>query len=371
MDFKYVIALIYFISLCFYQGLSCKTKSSYADLESGTTFYSITEDGKFNKRIVMTHGLLSDSEQFDSWRCIFSHTGYQVLTYDLLGHGNTEWKLSGFFPQQRFVTQLNQLLKHIGWVDSSNKAEEKISFLGISMGGLIVINYALTHPEHVSSLISMCPPGIMTKYDFPDLYKLSNSPLVNAIKNIHSSKGMFKCGLYCASKLGFVKLGKQTKEEKKVTTDTFHKMFSTYVKSGGNGNLFDRHLDFEMLSKYENQFRIIFFWGMNDDVVPFSPALEFLVKHFRRTPIVVYPNIKHIPAYPMLSPALVALDFLESNFKVGVPLGQVKELKYFYDNEVNIVQGMNFTISNQEAVVKFDITNLTEDYLDFLDFNSS
>ncbi|TRY51552.1 Secreted Alpha/Beta hydrolase [Cryptosporidium tyzzeri] len=366
MNLKYVITLICFITLCFYQGSSCVIKSDFADLKSGRTFYTITKEEQ-NKRIVMVHGLLAASTQFDNWRCIFSHTGYQVLTYDLLGHANTEWKLPGFFSQERFVSQLNELLKHVGWVDSDNKAVKKISLLGVSMGGLIVINYALEHPGHISNLIPMCPPGIMTKYDFPKLYRLSNSSLVSAIKNIHNSKRMFRCGFYCASKLGYVKLGKQTKEEKKATTNVFHQMFSTYIKSGGDGNLFDRHLDFERLSKYENTFKIIFFWGMKDDVVPFPPALEFLVKHFNSTPIVVYPNIKHIPAYLMYSPALVTLDFLESNFTVGIPLGQVKELKYFYDNEVNIVTGLNFTISN-EIIVKSNKENFTESYLDFMDY---
>ncbi|KAH8583665.1 hydrolase [Cryptosporidium sp. chipmunk genotype I] len=374
MDLKYTVQLLFilcFLSLCLREGLSCRFEDKFADLSFGKTFFGLNQPNVKNKRIVMVHGLLGDSTQFYDWRCIFSHAGYQVLTYDLLGHGNSEWRVSGFLSQEKFAAHLNELLISIGWVDDQNNAIERFTLLGVSMGGLISIKYALAHPNHISNLILMCPPGIMTKHDLPELYKLSNSNFAHLVKNIHSSKRMFRCGFYCASKLGIVKLNKQTKKEKKEMINNYHKTFSTYVKSGGDGSLFYRHLDFENLAKYEDQFKIIFFWGINDETVPLAPAVDFLSKYYTKTPIVVYPNIKHIPLYPILSPALATLDFLESNFTVGVPLNQVKSVGYFYDNEVNIVQGLNYTFSGEDVLVRMNSENFTEEYIDFLNISSS
>ncbi|KAJ1611631.1 secreted protein of the alpha beta hydrolase superfamily [Cryptosporidium canis] len=360
----YILVLIYIQLILFHSVECCRFEKRFADLDSGRTFYTINE-GDSRKRIVFVHGLLGDSFHFSEWRCIFSYIGYQVLAYDLLGHGQTEWKLSGFFSQERFVAQLNDLLKNIGWVNERNEAENKFTLLGVSMGGLISAKYALTYPSHLSNLILMCPPGMMSKDHFPSLYKLSKSEFVGLVKNIHSSKRVFKCGLNCAKKLGFVKMDKVPKEQKESVTEECHRTFSTYVKCGGEGSLFDRYSDFEDLSKHENSINIVFFWGIKDRTVPLAPAVEFLSQHFNKTPIVVYPFVRHIPNYPLLSPALVTLDFLELNTTIGVPLGTVKNINYFYDNEVNIINGINFTFQGDRVEIKYNTENYTQEYLDF------
>lgn len=365
---KLALALL-LVLLCLYSSLSCEDyncefEENFADLQSGNTFY-IKNKSNSKKKIVLIHGLLGDTTQFNEWKYIFSHSGYQVLVYDLLGHGQTEWKISGFFTQEKFVLQLNELLKSLEWVDKDDNVVNKFTLLGISMGGLISVKYALTYPKHLNALILMSPPGMMTKHDSPFLYRVSKSKIANIGKNIHKSKTMFRCILKCGTTTGIVKTDTPPKEMSKSVFDRRHRMFSTFVKSGGGGSMFDKHSYFEDLAKYEDDIKIVFHWGMQDNTVPFAPAVEFLTKHFVKTPIVTYPNMDHITGNYIVSPALISLDFMESNLTVGVPLGVVKGLDYFYDNVVNIITGINFTYNGTVVNIRYNPYNFTDDYLDF------
>ncbi|KAK6587783.1 hydrolase [Cryptosporidium xiaoi] len=389
---SYLILFLFNLTIVAFSGDEAKCAANtrgmckFADLGLGRTRYSIVssegqEDGSFEsknkvKRIVLIHGFMGDLTTFNEWRKILANNGYTVLTYDLLGHGESEWKISGFISVEKLVLQLNQLLDKLGWINNGNK----ISLLGVSLGGLISVKYAVTYPDDINKLVLMCPAGMMTQEDSPKLYKLSKSYEVKLLSNLHRHQKAFRCGINCLSSMGFYKFAQGiSKKERKKEADELHKYISTFIKVGGNNNLFERHLDYYELSKLESKIEILFLWGIEDDVVPFDSSVNYLAKHFNNTRIVVLPFTGHIPQRKMDFPLNISVRFLdEVNVEdIGVLLGIVGDSNYFYDYTVNVIKGFNFTYSGGDAIFKVDDTNYPYGFFDlnlckccFLKYNS-
>jgi pimeloyl-ACP methyl ester carboxylesterase len=68
---------------------------------------------------------------------------YRVLSYDLLGHGDSP-RPAGPYTMADFVNQLSALVGSQGLT--------RFALLGFSLGGLIAEAYTLAHPEHVCGL---------------------------------------------------------------------------------------------------------------------------------------------------------------------------------------------------------------------------
>ncbi|KAF7458904.1 Alpha/beta hydrolase family protein [Cryptosporidium felis] len=363
--FPFLVFVISLLLLDIDNVLGHMPQHGYFELNSGRTLYAITKDYENGKRIVLIHGIGGDHSSYHSWSVIFSSHGFQALSYDLLGHGLSDWKLDGLFTQERYVAQLNELLKEVGWVDQNNEPVTKFVILGSSMGGMIAAKYALTYPHHLSSLIMLSPPGMMSREDDPFLYDLSSSWLATRLKDIHKYKHRFRMGLFFARLFGFIHFEDMSKEEKKKTIENCHRLATIYVKSGAKKAFFDKHYYYKELSELEDKVKMLFIWGIHDDIVPLAPAIDFLSKHFNKTSIVVYPKIKHIAMYDIVSPAFVSLKFLETNDTVGVPIKDVKNVDFFYHNRVNIIQGLNYTYSGRTYRVRIDPDLNPREYIDF------
>ena len=101
-------------------------------------------EGK-GKTIVFVHGL---SDNLEYWRILTNELKkkYQVLIYDLRGHGNStsdDEEISIDLYQE----DLYQLLKALN-IDNA-------VFAGLSLGGNIIMDFAIKHPEMVNGLIVM------------------------------------------------------------------------------------------------------------------------------------------------------------------------------------------------------------------------
>jgi pimeloyl-ACP methyl ester carboxylesterase len=70
-------------------------------------------------------------------------TGYEVLCYDLRGHGESE-KAPGPYSLEMFVSDLRQLTDAINW--------KRFDLVGFSLGGLIAQSFALHNADRVRTL---------------------------------------------------------------------------------------------------------------------------------------------------------------------------------------------------------------------------
>ncbi len=105
----------------------------------GTRFELIGE----GPNVVLVHGL-GLNHQMWRWQSPSLSHRYRLLSYDLLGHGESTHP-QGPYTMADFVVQLEQL------IDFSRL--ERFVLIGFSLGGMIAQAYTLAHPERVSGLV--------------------------------------------------------------------------------------------------------------------------------------------------------------------------------------------------------------------------
>lgn len=92
--------------------------------------------------IILVHGLGLNLDMWQ-WQLPPLKNVYRVVTYDLLGHGDSA-KPSGPYYMSQMVDQLCQLLDDLD--------VERCALIGFSLGGLIVQAFTLAHPDRVWAL---------------------------------------------------------------------------------------------------------------------------------------------------------------------------------------------------------------------------
>ncbi len=107
--------------------------------ETLRTYYELSGEGE---TIVFIHGLGSSSQDWYFQRDFFAEH-FQVLTYDVRGHGQSE-KPAPPYSVETFSADLAALLKAL--------EIKKAHFVGLSMGGWIAFQFAVDYPEMVETL---------------------------------------------------------------------------------------------------------------------------------------------------------------------------------------------------------------------------
>src|SRR5687768_7882092 len=108
------------------------------------------------KTLVLIHAGFVDSGMWDyQWDALAQH--YNLIRYDMRGYGKSDPLKA---PADR-RDDLRQLLDHLNI--------QRAALLGCSMGGEIVLDFALEYPERVSALIlvSAVPSGFEMKGEPP------------------------------------------------------------------------------------------------------------------------------------------------------------------------------------------------------------
>lgn len=93
--------------------------------------------------IILVHGLGMDQSLWDLQVAEFSKE-YQVIVYDLRGHGHSE-SPDHPYSIELFVDDLHYLLRYLGL--------QKTAVLGLSLGGRILLRFALKYPGETRALI--------------------------------------------------------------------------------------------------------------------------------------------------------------------------------------------------------------------------
>jgi len=103
---------------------------------------AFTAQGK-GEAIVLLHGFLENSTM---WENVIPtlEKNYQVITIDLLGHGNTE-RLGYIHTMEEMAQTVSYVLDYL--------QIGKASFLGHSMGGYVVLAFAELFPTRIQKLL--------------------------------------------------------------------------------------------------------------------------------------------------------------------------------------------------------------------------
>lgn len=104
--------------------------------------YKIEGNGK---TLLFIHGL---SDNLLYWELLASNLNddYQVLRVDLRGHGKTELG-NEEITLDTYVNDLNNLLDELNI--------SKVNLIGFSLGGAVVLDFAIRYPKKVDSLVLM------------------------------------------------------------------------------------------------------------------------------------------------------------------------------------------------------------------------
>ena len=102
-------------------------------------------EGNGDKIIVFVHGL---GESLDYWRVLSSklNKGYKILLYDIRGHGNSPLGDEAFSIDM-LVDDLHNLILKLNI--------KKTSLVGFSLGGNVILSFAIKYPDFVDKLIVM------------------------------------------------------------------------------------------------------------------------------------------------------------------------------------------------------------------------
>ncbi len=115
-------------------------QQAFADVNGTRLYYAVAGSGH---PLVLIHGFTLDTRMWDDQFDAFAER-YRVIRYDARGFGKSAVPTGESYAP---ADDLRALLEHLG-VESAH-------VLGLSMGGGLAIDFALTHPESTSSLIAV------------------------------------------------------------------------------------------------------------------------------------------------------------------------------------------------------------------------
>ena len=114
-----------------------RTQSGFAAVEGTELYYEADGKGDW---LVLIHAGIADRRMWDDqWAAFASH--FQVLRYDMRGFGRSPMT-GGVFSNRQDLFQLLQFLNI-----------KRAHFIGCSMGGMTLLDFALEHEEMVRSLV--------------------------------------------------------------------------------------------------------------------------------------------------------------------------------------------------------------------------
>lgn len=96
--------------------------------------------------LVLVHGSRDHARSWDLVAKAFLDR-YAVYAPDLRGHGDSQWAIGGQYSVIDYVLDLAKLVKVLG--------RPKVTLIGHSLGGGVVLEYAGTFPERVEKVVSI------------------------------------------------------------------------------------------------------------------------------------------------------------------------------------------------------------------------
>lgn len=120
---------------------SARVDSGFAEINGGKIYYEATGAGH---PLVLIHGGQMDRRMWDEQFALFSKS-YRVIRFDVRGFGKSPASTNVYADEEDLAALLKYL--HV----------DKAYVVGLSLGGRIAIDFALTHPDMVDAIIPVAP----------------------------------------------------------------------------------------------------------------------------------------------------------------------------------------------------------------------
>ena len=120
-------------------------------LENDNLVKYVQQGDPANEPVILVHGLAASLHDWDDLLPVLAESGYTARALDLFGHGESHKPLD----HNEFT--FDAVFDHFSeWIDSQHITRSMI-LVGHSLGGGIILQYALRHPERVRALILVNP----------------------------------------------------------------------------------------------------------------------------------------------------------------------------------------------------------------------
>ncbi len=98
--------------------------------------------------LLLVHGGLDHARNWD-WVALELRRHFHVVAPDLRGHGDSDWAIGGSYSMIDYVLDLVQLMSAI------DPDTAPSTFIGHSLGGAVVLQYAGVFPERVRAVVAI------------------------------------------------------------------------------------------------------------------------------------------------------------------------------------------------------------------------
>jgi pimeloyl-ACP methyl ester carboxylesterase len=121
--------------------------SGFLDVPNARLYYEVAGAGA---AVVFVHGFTLDTRMWDDQWTVFGER-YRIVRYDVRGFGRSQAEPVPY-------SDLDDLLALLNFLDI-----ERAHLVGLSMGGIVVVHFALTHPRRLRGLVAAdCGPSGLT-----------------------------------------------------------------------------------------------------------------------------------------------------------------------------------------------------------------
>lgn len=104
--------------------------------------------------LINLHGLGDHSSLYPTIASHFPECGIAVYAYDMRGNGRSPGQRAYLNHWREYRGDLRAFVQQVrGW-----EPDSRIFLLGHSLGGLVVLDYALEHPDGLAGVIAAAPP---------------------------------------------------------------------------------------------------------------------------------------------------------------------------------------------------------------------
>ncbi|PJZ41358.1 hypothetical protein CH370_11205 [Leptospira kmetyi] len=275
--------------------IRAKSPGSFLETPDGFVHYE-WEGPENGQPVALVQGFSNPIFIYEPLSKRLQEEGYRVLRFDLFGRGLSDRPDTTYNPDL-FDRQLSNLL-------NSLNIQKKIYLIGTSMGGVIVTNFTLKHPERVQKLVLIAPAGF--PMDIPWIGRMTRLPLIGE----YLTKSFGDRILLKGAQKNFFKPERFPNLEKEYGEQMRYIGFKRSILSSlRNMRLESFQEEYEQLGK--NPIPKLLIWGKQDRVVPFYlneiasktlPGIEFL-------PLDNEGHVPHYESTERMTPKL--LEFLK------------------------------------------------------------
>ncbi|AYV55552.1 alpha/beta hydrolase [Leptospira kmetyi] len=275
--------------------IRAKSPGSFLETPDGFVHYE-WEGPENGQPVVLVQGFSNPIFIYEPLSKRLQEEGYRVLRFDLFGRGLSDRPDTTYNPDL-FDRQLSNLL-------NSLNIQKKIYLIGTSMGGVIVTNFTLKHPERVQKLVLIAPAGF--PMDIPWIGRMTRLPLIGE----YLTKSFGDRILLKGVQKNFFKPERFPNLEKEYGEQMRYIGFKRSILSSlRNMRLESFQEEYEQLGK--NPIPKLLIWGKQDRVVPFY-LNEIALKTLPGIEFLPLDNEGHVPHYESterMTPKL--LEFLK------------------------------------------------------------